>query len=136
MSTVRLIHSYNSSFCLFIGGFLNCFLVYLIKSRTTKEMKVYSRILLQTCVVDLCVLVIGFLSQPIFFAEYGESAKIFNCPFDSSSHMQFLLFCMWIIANFLSSTSMTFQFIYRYLLLCSSYYFACGLSLTFCPLRL
>lgn len=62
---VRLVHDLNSAFCLVIGGVLNILLIYLIRRKTSKEMTVYSRILLQTCIIDLYVLTIGYLLQPV-----------------------------------------------------------------------
>ena len=48
-----------------IGGLLNSTTVWLILHHTPKEMRVYSRILLQTCFIDLLTLVIFALIEPV-----------------------------------------------------------------------
>ncbi|KAI1712911.1 serpentine type 7TM GPCR chemoreceptor srd domain-containing protein [Ditylenchus destructor] len=122
MNKVRLVHDLNSAACLIIGGVLNILLICLIRRKTSKEMTVYSRILLQTCIIDLYVLLIGYLLQPIFFVNEGNSSHTWNGPirslFHPSEFIHFALFCAWIVGGFLSSASMTMQFVFRYLLLC------------------
>lgn len=62
---VRLIIELNSKLSLIIGGLLNAILILLVYKRTPKEMKVYSKIVLQTCFFDLLNLLIADIVQPV-----------------------------------------------------------------------
>nr|CAD2184228.1 unnamed protein product [Meloidogyne enterolobii] len=53
------------------GLFSNLFLIWLILSYTMKEMQVYSKILLQTCFVDIVGICMFVVSQPVFVADNG-----------------------------------------------------------------
>ena len=48
-----------------IGLFSNFLLIWLIIRYTMKEMQIYSRILLQTCFVDIIVICVGVFVQPV-----------------------------------------------------------------------
>ena len=65
VATVRLVHSVNAMSALVSGYVLNGLAIVLIVWRTPKEMRVYSRILLQTCVIDLLMLATTALVQPV-----------------------------------------------------------------------
>nr|CAD2206495.1 unnamed protein product [Meloidogyne enterolobii] len=53
------------------GLFSNLFLIWLILRYTMKEMQVYSKILLQTCFVDIVGICMFVVSQPVFVADNG-----------------------------------------------------------------
>lgn len=55
----------NSKLSLVIGGFLNILLIVLVYKNTPKDMKIYSKLVFQTCVGDLANLVIGEIVQPV-----------------------------------------------------------------------
>jgi hypothetical protein len=65
MSIIRLVSYWNSKICLVGGGFLNILMMFIICTKTPAEMQIYSKILLQTCVLDLCNLVMDELVQPV-----------------------------------------------------------------------
>ena len=65
MLPIRQIYSYNSKVCLILGFMLNLTVIWLVRYRTPKEMKVYSKIVFQTCFVDLILLVSSELVQPV-----------------------------------------------------------------------
>jgi len=65
ISTLLLAHHINSLFCLFIGVSLNILLIWLIFKQTPKEKQIYSQILLQTCIADILLLIMGELVQPV-----------------------------------------------------------------------
>ena len=48
-----------------IGLFSNFLLIWLIIRYTMKEMQIYSRILLQTCFVDIIAICVGVFVQPV-----------------------------------------------------------------------
>lgn len=48
-----------------IGGFLNVTSIWLISRHTSKEMRVYSRIFLQTCLSDFTNLLLFFVGQQV-----------------------------------------------------------------------
>nr|CAD2182363.1 unnamed protein product [Meloidogyne enterolobii] len=51
------------------GLFSNLFLIWLILRYTMKEMQVYSKILLQTCFVDIVGICMFVVSQPVFISD-------------------------------------------------------------------
>nr|CAD2135783.1 unnamed protein product [Meloidogyne enterolobii] len=53
------------------GIFSNLFLIRLILRYTMKEMQVYSKILLQTCFVDILGICVFVVSQPAFISDNG-----------------------------------------------------------------
>nr|CAD2192194.1 unnamed protein product [Meloidogyne enterolobii] len=53
------------------GLFSNLFLIWLILRYTMKEMQVYSKILLQTCFVDIVGICMFVVSQPVLFSDNG-----------------------------------------------------------------
>ena len=55
--------------CSIIAIFGCCFLIFLIKKRTVMEMKSYSKILLQGCVVDLLFALSSLISAPVGFQK-------------------------------------------------------------------
>ena len=61
---LRTAYTINTGVSLVVGVILNCLLIYLIRTRTSKEMQEYSRILLQTCFVDIFSLVVWWIAQP------------------------------------------------------------------------
>ena len=65
MSIIRLVHSVNAMAALVSGSVLNGLAIALIVWRTPKEMRVYSRILLQTCGIDLLLLTVNLVTQPV-----------------------------------------------------------------------
>ncbi|KAL7079412.1 hypothetical protein ACQ4LE_001449 [Meloidogyne hapla] len=53
------------------GLFSNLFLIWLILRYTMKEMQVYSKILLQTCFVDIIAICVFVVVQPVFVSDNG-----------------------------------------------------------------
>nr|CAD2187326.1 unnamed protein product [Meloidogyne enterolobii] len=53
------------------GLFSNLFLIWLILRYTMKEMQVYSKILLQTCFVDIVGICMFVVSQPVYVSDNG-----------------------------------------------------------------
>ena len=54
-----------------IGVLLNGFEAWMIVRHSRSEMRVYSQILLQICVMDILTLVIGLITQPVSSAYGG-----------------------------------------------------------------
>lgn len=65
MTNIRLINNLIAGFCLLFGGTLNGILIYLILRKTPPTLRVYSKILLQTCVLDLLFLVLTVVAVPV-----------------------------------------------------------------------
>ncbi|KAF7634003.1 hypothetical protein Mgra_00006633 [Meloidogyne graminicola] len=64
---------YSSIILCFVtfGLFSNFLLIYLILRYTMKEMKVYSKILLQTCIIDIITIFIFILCQHVYASDNG-----------------------------------------------------------------
>ena len=66
---IREIHESCALTSLVFGSAFNIGLVWLILMHTPTELRVYSRILLQTCVLDLLMLAISAIVQPVFYIQ-------------------------------------------------------------------
>jgi hypothetical protein len=118
-SIVRRLHRLNSLSCTILGTVLNLLLIWLIQKRTVKEMRVYSRILLQTCIADLVFLAVNELTQPIFIIDGAEAIGLLNGPLGrASTPWNFAGFTLWLFNFYFSIFGICVQFIYRYLTLC------------------
>uniref|UniRef100_A0A915EH27 G-protein coupled receptors family 1 profile domain-containing protein n=1 Tax=Ditylenchus dipsaci TaxID=166011 RepID=A0A915EH27_9BILA len=119
MGTTSILQEINAYLCFCLALFFNILLVWLIWKKTTKEMKHYSLILLQTCVIDLCLTSVSVFVQPamlyidsyLIFYQNGL-ARAINEPFDM------LLFPIWLFSNYIAISSNAVQFFYRYLAIC------------------
>ncbi|CAK5091763.1 unnamed protein product [Meloidogyne enterolobii] len=98
------------------GLFSNLFLIWLILRYTMKEMQVYSKILLQTCFVDIVGICMFVVSQPVYISDNGVGTIWNYGPIHYLPHpWQYIVFR---INNFMarfSSMNVTSLFIYRYL---------------------
>jgi hypothetical protein len=66
----RLYINVNSKICFFLGGFFNLTLLVLIFTKTPKEMRIYSKILLQIIISDIANLIFTEVVQPVnYFYE-------------------------------------------------------------------
>jgi Serpentine type 7TM GPCR chemoreceptor Srd len=65
MESMEYFHRFNSYFCFFVGLGLNTVLVWLVRSRSTSELKVYSRLLLQTAVTNFVYLTVTVVYMPV-----------------------------------------------------------------------
>jgi hypothetical protein len=59
------VHAWNSRLVPLLGFPLNALLFWLIWAKTPKEMRVHSRILLQTCILDIILLIVNFIASPV-----------------------------------------------------------------------
>ncbi|KAF7636308.1 hypothetical protein Mgra_00004295 [Meloidogyne graminicola] len=75
---IKYIYNINSLICLIIGVILNIGVIWLVIKKTPKEMKVYAKIILQTSINDLILLIITHFVQPIIFVSDGITIVIEN----------------------------------------------------------
>jgi hypothetical protein len=57
---------WNSLATLLFGSTFNLLTIWMIFHHTPTEMRVYSLLLLQTCLADLALLVISYIVRPVF----------------------------------------------------------------------
>ena len=137
------VHHLNSLLCLLVGLPSNSLLLWLIFRRTSKEKKMYSQILMQSCIMDILLLLLAQLVQPVcpplapppsnkmpptsrkvFFVENGVGHDLMASQFgwlpNTANH---ILFMCWFVAFYFSMVGLCVQFIYRYLVLCRSSFF-------------
>uniref|UniRef100_A0A915E8P6 Uncharacterized protein n=1 Tax=Ditylenchus dipsaci TaxID=166011 RepID=A0A915E8P6_9BILA len=104
--------------------FLNILLIWLIWKKTTKELKEYSLILLQTCVIDICLTFVNAFVQPVmlfidnYFIFYHTGlARVVSPPFHT------FFFPLYVFSYYIVMSSSAVQFFYRYLAICRYYIF-------------
>jgi len=68
-----LVHRINSVVCFFLGTALNSLVLYLVRKRTSEELRPYSCVLAQTAVVDLASLAVNLLFQPVYLTLGADS---------------------------------------------------------------
>lgn len=67
---LRTLSPVNSLFTGSVSMLANLILLLLIYSRTSKELRVYSRILIQNCVVDMCYTATVLLTEAVSACEF------------------------------------------------------------------
>jgi len=107
---------------------LNTLLIYLIARKSTREMRVYSRILLMTCITDLCYSLILFVTMPISTVIDGnhiilQIGYLFprGCPGINEERrvwLDFTLVMLWALVFMYHVNALPMQYVYRYLILC------------------
>nr|CAD2197752.1 unnamed protein product [Meloidogyne enterolobii] len=96
--------------------FFNFLLIYLIIRYTMKEMEVYSKILLQTCIVDIIGIVLFVIVQPVFVSDNGiGTVWEYGITHYLPNPWQFLSFILYAFMIRFTSVNVCSQFIFRYL---------------------
>uniref|UniRef100_A0A915DQ31 G-protein coupled receptors family 1 profile domain-containing protein n=1 Tax=Ditylenchus dipsaci TaxID=166011 RepID=A0A915DQ31_9BILA len=86
--------------CFVLGVMLNFLLIWLIIKKTHGEMKAYSKILLQTCVLDLYTLTMAVVVQPIYIMLEGNNIMLQNGFFrEASQPLNFIVGELWFLAT-------------------------------------
>uniref|UniRef100_A0A915D0S4 G-protein coupled receptors family 1 profile domain-containing protein n=1 Tax=Ditylenchus dipsaci TaxID=166011 RepID=A0A915D0S4_9BILA len=98
----------NACLCFTLSFFFNILLIWLIWKKTTKEMKSYSFILLQICVIDLWLATVNVFVQPaVYYIAMSSNAVQFiyrylvlcrDTPVSATKY-----FCMLGVAGWLTS---------------------------------
>uniref|UniRef100_A0A915DPZ7 G-protein coupled receptors family 1 profile domain-containing protein n=1 Tax=Ditylenchus dipsaci TaxID=166011 RepID=A0A915DPZ7_9BILA len=128
-----ILHQVNAYLCFSLAFFFNILLIWLIWKKTTKEMKNYSFILLQTCVIDLCLTFLSAFVQPVYL--FIDTYLIFyqnGLARDISSPIGLLFFATYIFNYYIAMSANAVQFLYRYLVICSP---AILMEHSFCNIR-
>nr|CAD2187332.1 unnamed protein product [Meloidogyne enterolobii] len=97
------------------GLFSNLFLIWLILRYTMKEMQVYSKILLQTCFVDIVGICMFVVSQPVYVSDNGVGTNWNYGPIHYLPNpWQFILLRINHFMARVTSMNVSTLFIYRY----------------------
>jgi len=117
MGTIHIIYRVNNCLGFALALFLNTLLLYLIRKRSPQELRTYSVILIQTCVVDLLFAVALFLAMPIITVVNHSLAMLQGCwlawiPLP----VNFWLVSSTTITYIFSFSALGVQFLYRYLM--------------------
>nr|CAD2184232.1 unnamed protein product [Meloidogyne enterolobii] len=97
------------------GLFSNLFLIWLILRYTMKEMQVYSKILLQTCFVDIVGICMFVVSQPVYVSDNGIGTFWNYGPIHFLPNpWQVVLLCFNNFMMRVTSMNVSTLFIYRY----------------------
>ncbi|KAI1714856.1 serpentine type 7TM GPCR chemoreceptor str domain-containing protein [Ditylenchus destructor] len=124
---MEIVHQINSYVCLCSGIALNSLLVWLIWKKTNGEVRYYSWILIQGCIVDSIYLIVASIVQPDFLTVTIQviSVKGGDVLFSESGIFRYssrsvnrITFHIWIFAYNFTKFSPLNQFYYRYLVLC------------------
>ncbi|KAI1695153.1 serpentine type 7TM GPCR chemoreceptor srd domain-containing protein [Ditylenchus destructor] len=119
MIPVGRVHEINCWLVVTVGTVLNALLIWLVLTKSVKEMKIYSKVLLQTCVIDLLMILLVLLIQPIYVVFEGYNVLLSNGLLKNASPpYNFILMLIWFFGACFSTISSCVPFIYRYLLLC------------------
>ncbi|KAL3069055.1 hypothetical protein niasHT_034285 [Heterodera trifolii] len=122
MSTVGFIEYLLAWLGFAFGIPLNVILIRLIVRHTPKPMRIYSKILLQTCVTDILLLLITLLFNPNnFVTEKGETAVILyglvTIKGMENRIWNLLAFICFVFLVYVSMFGYVSQFIFRYFVL-------------------
>ena len=118
------LHRWNALLCPCIGYVTNLGLVLLVLKRTPKELRVHSRILLQTCIVDLLLLTLVAIAQPVMSIQpNGIAVILFQENFfnfirrESPAPVLAIFFCLWFLLHNFEVNGISVPFLYRFLVL-------------------
>uniref|UniRef100_A0A183BMM6 G protein-coupled receptor n=1 Tax=Globodera pallida TaxID=36090 RepID=A0A183BMM6_GLOPA len=121
MLLVSQIRIWATHVCFSLTLFFNLVLIWLVWTKTPKQMRFYSRVLLHTAIVDVLLLTVTELTRVSFFVHQNSTVIYMEGPlsraFHSSTLVQFLFATLWIQIYFLSIFGQSIQFLYRYLVL-------------------
>lgn len=127
MDTVHRVNNYVS---FIVGSTLNATVLWLVAKKSSKELRLYSRILLQTAVVDLVFLATTFLYSPVILIGNGRAVMygvgpLSLEPADASSaavaavrQWNLGAYTIWAYTLFFIQYSIAVPFIHRYFTLC------------------
>uniref|UniRef100_A0A914EAJ5 Uncharacterized protein n=1 Tax=Acrobeloides nanus TaxID=290746 RepID=A0A914EAJ5_9BILA len=116
---LRTVHEINDTIAAAVALFSNVLLIFLIIKHTPKALEPYSRILLQTCAIDLIYTALIFVLKPhteftdgIFLLMINGFLEKVTSPWD------FILNLTWCYALFFCMFAMPIPFYYRYVCVC------------------
>ncbi|KAI1715038.1 serpentine type 7TM GPCR chemoreceptor srd domain-containing protein [Ditylenchus destructor] len=113
-----LFYSTTCWICFAFGVALNSLLIWLVLFKTVGEMKSYSKILLQSCILDLYTLCMAVLVQPVYIMLDGYMIMLQNGQFRPTGQpWNFIMAELWVFGYYFSIISIVIQFLYRYLVL-------------------
>jgi hypothetical protein len=72
------VSSWNSLSTFMFGSCFNLLTIWIIVRQTPKEMRVYSLLLLQTCLADLALLSLSYIVQPVINIYYDFTYLYFE----------------------------------------------------------
>jgi hypothetical protein len=138
---IERLHEANGTVCFVVGMGLNTVLFWLVQTKTNDDLRLYSRVLLQTVFVDVATLVAFFLVNPVrvlggigaVSQEYRETALQIMLSVDGGlidygvgvlmnlgDYRLFntMVMTVWNTITTFELYSVHCQFVYRYLALC------------------
>ncbi|KAI1703416.1 serpentine type 7TM GPCR chemoreceptor srd domain-containing protein [Ditylenchus destructor] len=118
---VSSLNSVHDCIVVGLGLTLNILLAWLILMRSVKEMQVYSKVLMQTCILDIFLLIVIGIVQPIYVLHNGWNMLVVNGPLRTVDHpWNHIQMAAWFFAHTFSIISNCVPFVYRYFLICRS----------------
>ncbi|KAE9553944.1 hypothetical protein FO519_002870 [Halicephalobus sp. NKZ332] len=121
MSSLRIIHRIGVTTSCILGFSLNSLLVYLILTTKTKELRSYSKLLLQIAICDLLGTFIIGIIQPMVVDVGKNQYMIINGFLSSTTQPLAHILCMiTIFTHYFLLSSVAVQYIFRYLVICRS----------------
>jgi len=116
---VRSANLVNTSLCTPLGLILNIFLIWVVVDQSEKEIKVYDRVLIQTCLNDILLLITTFFCQPSIYCWQNTFVTMLNSPLRyQPTWLQAMVYNVWFWSLFFTICAFSVQFFYRYLAVC------------------
>ncbi|KAH7706724.1 SRD-4 protein [Aphelenchoides avenae] len=107
--------------CFLFGAILNVLLMLTIIQSPFKRIKPFSRLLLQTCFLDIYTVTLSVI-KPVYIIVGGTIIILQTGPLRGIEQpWNAILFEMWNFGYFFSIISIVIQFIYRYFAICRRY---------------
>lgn len=123
--TTPQLHLWNTYICFAVGAPANLGLLWLIRHRTSSDLRLYSCVLAQAALLDLFNLLINLFIHPLNLSRGNDSiqAGIGLALLDPSSSMtnrwwNFSLLLLWSLSTTTIILSVAQQFYYRYTVVC------------------
>uniref|UniRef100_A0AC34RMD1 Uncharacterized protein n=1 Tax=Panagrolaimus sp. JU765 TaxID=591449 RepID=A0AC34RMD1_9BILA len=121
---LRYIHSVTDIIITILGIFVDLFLIFIILKTKSVEIKKYSRITLQSIIVDIFLGILTFVTRPMVITFRSSESLIPSPIFRTTPEIGILMIYFWIGALFFAIYTVPISFYYRYRIICQKQSFS------------
>lgn len=121
------VHRVNAYVCFCVGICLNSILLWLVAKKSSENLRVYSRVLVQSVIVDTIYLTTSFFYTPVLLVTDGSlliygvgilTTENSGVGSAGASHLwDFALYSAWFSSVHFSQYSVLVPFLFRYFIL-------------------
>ena len=130
MVILRTVHVINNYIISSVSLICNCLMIYVIIKTSNSELQKYSRILLQSTVVDILLNLMNIFVCPIVITAHSVVIVSLNPIISVERRVERALFIFWVVTLYSSVCIIPIAFYFRYRVLCLNKKFTFKLHVT------